>query len=239
MSIPLVDSKPLVALDHVSHSFDNGRIVALKDVSLAIHEGDSLAIVGASGSGKSTLILLLCGIRVPITGRVLWKGNPVTDAQAWTDLRRSEIGIVFQEFNLFPTITARENIEVAMFGTGRGSRERRRRAEAALDTVGLSARATHLPHELSGGERQRVAIARSIINDPALILADEPTGNLDSVNAAAILDLLFEIKRARGATLVLVTHEPSYAERCARQIRIKDGNVYEQQRANRARKEAM
>ena len=133
---------------------------------------------------------------------------------------------MFQEFNLFPTLTARENIEVAMFGTGLGSRERRRRAEAALETVDLFERATHLPHELSGGERQRVAIARSIINDPALILADEPTGNLDSVNAAAILDLLFELKRARGATLVMVTHEPSYAERCARQIRIKGGNVY-------------
>jgi len=231
-------SKPLVTLDHVGHSFDEGRIVALKDVSLTIEEGESVAIVGASGSGKSTLILLLCGIRMPSTGRVLWKGDPVIRPEQWTDLRRSEIGIVFQEFNLFPTLTALENIEVAMFGSGFGSRERRRRANTALETVGLSERATHLPHELSGGERQRVAIARSIINNPTLILADEPTGNLDSVNAAAILDLLFDLKRARGATLVMVTHEPSYAQRCARQIRIKDGNVYEQ-RAARAVKEAM
>jgi ABC-type lipoprotein export system ATPase subunit len=230
--------KPLVTLDHVGHSFDDGRIVALKDVSLTIEEGESVAIVGASGSGKSTLILLLCGIRVPGTGRVLWKGDPITTPERWTDLRRSEIGIVFQEFNLFPTLTARENIEVAMFGSGFGSRERQRRADAALETVGLSERATHLPHELSGGERQRVAIARSIINNPTLILADEPTGNLDSVNATSILDLLFDLKRARGATLVMVTHEPSYAQRCARQIRIKDGNVYEQ-RAARAVKEAM
>jgi len=231
-------SKPLVTLDHVGHSFDDGRIVALKDVSLTIEEGESVAIVGASGSGKSTLILLLCGIRVPNTGRVLWKGKPVTTPEQWTDLRRSEIGIVFQEFNLFPTLTARENIEVAMFGSGAGSRERQRRASAALETVGLSERASHLPHELSGGERQRVAIARSIINNPTLILADEPTGNLDSVNAAAILDLLFDLKRARGATLVMVSHEPSYAQRCARQIKIKDGNVYEQ-RPERAREEAM
>jgi putative ABC transport system ATP-binding protein len=230
--------KPLIALDHVGYSFDDGRIVALKDVSLSIAEEDSVAIVGASGSGKSTLILLLCGIRLPIAGRVLWKGSPVSDARAWTDLRRSEIGIVFQEFNLFPTLTASENIEVAMFGTGLGSRERQRRADAALETVGLSERATHLPHELSGGERQRVAIARSIINNPTLILADEPTGNLDSANAAAILDLLFDLKRARGATLVMVTHEPSYAERCSRQIRIKDGNVHER-RAKRARQEAI
>jgi putative ABC transport system ATP-binding protein len=139
---------------------------------------------------------------------------------------------------LFPTLTALENIEVAMFGSGLGSRERQRRAGAALETVGLTERATHLPHELSGGERQRVAIARSIINNPALILADEPTGNLDSVNAEAILDLLFDLKRARGATLVMVSHEPSYAQRCARQIKIKDGNVYAQ-RPERAREEAM
>jgi len=227
--------KPLIALEQVGHSFDDGRIVALKDVSLTIAEGESVAIVGASGSGKSTLILLLCGIRVPCTGRVLWRGSPVSGPKQWADLRRSEIGIVFQEFNLFPTLTARENIEVAMFGLG-GSRERQRRADAALDTVGLSERATHLPHELSGGERQRVAIARSIINNPTLILADEPTGNLDSANAAAILDLLFDLKHARGATLVMVSHDPSYAKRCARQIRIKDGSVYEQRR-ERARRE--
>ena len=190
-----------------------------------------MAIVGASGSGKSTLILLLCGIRVPTAGRILWRNEPVTAPEQWTALRRAEIGIVFQEFNLFPTLTAQENIEVAMFGSGLGSVERRRRAVTALATVGLSERAKHLPHELSGGERQRVAIARSIINDPALILADEPTGNLDSVNAAAILDLLFEIKRARGASLVMVTHEQSQAERCSREIKIKDGKVYEQDSA--------
>jgi putative ABC transport system ATP-binding protein len=226
---------PLVTLNHVSHSFDNGRIVALDDVSLTIAEGESVAIVGASGSGKSTLILLLCGIRVPVTGQVLWRGTPVTSPEQWTTLRRTDIGIVFQEFNLFPTLTARENIEVAMFGIGLGSRERTRQADAALETVGLSDRATHLPHELSGGERQRVAIARSIINNPKLILADEPTGNLDSVNAGAILDLLFDLKRVRGATLVMVSHEPSYARRCARQIKIKDGKVSEQLRQQPAR----
>jgi putative ABC transport system ATP-binding protein len=230
--------KPLVVLDDVSHSFDDGRIVALKNVDLSIVEGESVAIVGASGSGKSTLILLLCGIRVPTIGSVLWKGKAVTSPEQWTALRRSEIGIVFQEFNLFPTLTARENIEVAMFGTDLGSRERKRRAEAVLETVGLSERATHLPHALSGGERQRVAIARSIINNPTLILADEPTGNLDSVNAISILDLLFDLKQARGATLVMVTHEPSYAMRCARQISIKDGHVYEQHSAP-IREEAM
>jgi ABC-type lipoprotein export system ATPase subunit len=218
---------PLVSLEHVSHSFDDGRIVALRDVDLTIGEGESVAIVGASGSGKSTLILLMCGIRVPVKGRLLWRGTPVTRPEQWTELRRTEIGIVFQEFNLFATLTALENIEVAMFGTGLGRHERRRRSDAVLETVGLSKRATHLPHELSGGERQRVAIARSIINNPKLILADEPTGNLDSANAKSILDLLFELRENRGATLVMVSHEPSYARRCVRQIKIKDGQVYE------------
>jgi putative ABC transport system ATP-binding protein len=196
----LIHSKPLVALDHVSHSFDNGRIIALKDVSVAIREGDSVAIVGASGSGKTTLILVMCGIRIPTKGILRWKGEPVMTLRRWTDLRRSEIGIVFQEFNLFPTLTARENVEVAMFGSGASTNERRRRVEEALETVGLADRATHLPQELSGGERQRVAIARSIINNPTLILADEPTGNLDSANSSAILDLLFDLQRARGVT---------------------------------------
>jgi putative ABC transport system ATP-binding protein len=222
-----MEGQALVSLEHVSHSFDDGRILALRDVNLTIRESESVAIVGASGSGKSTLILLMCGIRVPVKGRVLWRGTAVTKSEQWTALRRTEIGIVFQEFNLFPTLTARENVEVAMFGTGPGRHERGRRADDALAVVGLSKRATHLPHELSGGERQRIAIARSIINNPRLILADEPTGNLDSVNAKAILDLLFELRKARGATLVMVSHEPSYARRCARQIKIKDGTVYE------------
>jgi putative ABC transport system ATP-binding protein len=156
----------------------------------------------------------------------------------WTDLRRSQIGIVFQEFNLFPTLTARENVEVAMFGSGASSEERRRKAEEALETVGLSDRATHLPQELSGGERQRVAIARSIINNPALILADEPTGNLDSVNASAILDLLFDLQRARGATLVMVSHAPDQVVRCSRQIKMKDGQAFDQ-RSVPAREEAL
>ncbi len=219
---------PLIAFEHVSREFDDGRIVALRDVNLAIEKGQSVAIVGASGSGKTTLILLMCGIEVPSSGLVRWNGEPITTSRAWTSLRRSEIGIVFQDFNLLPTLTANENIQMAMFGTGIGSKERQRRAKSALETVGLTERATHLPHELSGGERQRVALARSIVNNPTLILADEPTGNLDSVNGAAIMDLLFDLQRARGATLVIVTHDPRHARACARQIEIKDGRVFEQ-----------
>jgi putative ABC transport system ATP-binding protein len=229
MNAPPTTSKALMSLEHVGHAFDNGRIVALNDVNLTFGEGESAAILGPSGSGKTTLILVMCGIRIPTTGVLRWRGEPVTTLRRWTDLRRSEIGIVFQDFNLFSTLTASENVEVAMFGSGLSSAERRRRAEQALDTVGLSDRAAHLPQELSGGERQRVAIARSIINNPKLILADEPTGNLDSVNAHAILDLLFDLQRARGVTLIMVSHAPDQARRCSRQINMKDGKVVGQQ----------
>jgi predicted ABC-type transport system involved in lysophospholipase L1 biosynthesis ATPase subunit len=220
----------LITLEHVSRDFDGGRIVAVDDVSFTIEKGQSVAVVGTSGSGKTTLIMLMCGIMAPSAGSIRWNGAPVTTAEEWTKLRRSEIGIVFQDFNLFPTLSANENVEVATFGTGIDSRERKSRAEAALDAVGLTARSTHLPHQLSGGERQRVAIARSIVNRPTLILADEPTGNLDSVNGSAIMDLLFDLHRGRGVTLVLVTHDVHLADRCARQVRIKDGRLTDQAR---------
>ena len=238
MNDPSMATKPLIALDHVGHSFDEGRIVALRDINLTFGEGESVAVVGPSGSGKTTLILVMCGIRIPTTGILRWKGDPVTTLRQWTNLRRSEIGIVFQEFNLFPTLTASENVEVAMFGSGLGSSERRRRAEEALETVGLADRITHLPQELSGGERQRVAIARSIINNPTLILADEPTGNLDSANASAILNLLFDLQVARGVTLIMVSHAPDLARRCTREINMRDGKVIEQ-RSMPAREEAL
>jgi putative ABC transport system ATP-binding protein len=238
MNDPSMATKPLIALDHVGHSFDEGRIVALRDINLTFGEGESVAVVGPSGSGKTTLILVMCGIRIPTTGVLLWKGDPVTTLRQWTNLRRSEIGIVFQEFNLFPTLTASENVEVAMFGSGLDSSERRRRAEEALETVGLADRITHLPQELSGGERQRVAIARSIINNPTLILADEPTGNLDSANASAILNLLFDLQVARGVTLIMVSHAPDLARRCTREINMRDGKVIEQ-RSMPAREEAL
>jgi predicted ABC-type transport system involved in lysophospholipase L1 biosynthesis ATPase subunit len=222
-----VTQSPLVALEHVGREFDGGRVTALKDVSLEIAKGESLSIVGTSGSGKTTLIMLMCGIMVPSEGVVRWNGEPVASPKEWSKLRRTEIGIVFQDFNLFPTLSANENIEVATFGTGIDSAERKRRAEAALEAVGLSARATHLPHQLSGGERQRVAIARSIVNRPAAIFADEPTGNLDSINGKQIVDLLFDLHKTRGVTLVLVSHDTGLAAACARQVGIKDGRLSE------------
>jgi putative ABC transport system ATP-binding protein len=222
-----VSALPLIAFEHVDREFDGGRVIALKDVNLEIARGESLSVVGASGSGKTTLIMLMCGIMAPSEGVIRWNGKPVTTAQEWTTLRRTEIGIVFQDFNLFPTLSANENVEVATFGTGIGSAERKRRAEAALAAVGLSARSTHLPHQLSGGERQRVAIARSIVNRPAVILADEPTGNLDSVSGKQIINLLFELHKTRGVTLVLVTHDQPLAAACARHVGIKDGRLSE------------
>ena len=218
---------PLIAFEHVVREFDGGRVVALKDVNLQIAKGESLSVVGTSGSGKTTLIMLMCGIMAPSTGLIRWNGEPVTTSLQWTDLRRSEIGIVFQDFNLLPTLSANENVEVATFGTGIDRAERKNRAEAALEAVGLSARSTHLPHQLSGGERQRVAIARSIVNRPTSLLADEPTGNLDSVNGKQIIDLLFDLHKTRGMTLVLVTHDPNLAAACARQVGIKDGRLSE------------
>jgi putative ABC transport system ATP-binding protein len=222
-----MSAPPLIAFENVSQDFDDGRVVALRDVNLTITTGESVAIVGPSGSGKTTLVLLMCGIRSPSQGVIRWNGDPVAKPHLWTDLRRSSIGLVFQDFNLFPTLTASENVEIAMFGIVSSSRERRAAVEAALDAVGLAARAGHLPHELSGGERQRVAIARSIVNKPTLLLADEPTGNLDTVNSAAILDLLFDLHRERGTTLIIVTHDPDLAARCGRRIEIRDGRAYE------------
>ncbi len=218
-------AQPLIEFRDVGHAFDDGRIVALRGINTQFEKGESVAIVGPSGSGKTTLVQLICGIREPMHGEIRWQGKRVASPREWTGLRRSGIGIVFQEFNLLPTLTAAENIEMALLGGAHGKGERKRRVERALADVGLAKRAAHLPHELSGGERQRVAVARSIVNEPALLLADEPTGNLDSVNSAAIMKLLFELHRKKRMTLVVVTHDPSIAARCQRIIEIRDGSL--------------
>jgi putative ABC transport system ATP-binding protein len=218
-------ARTLIALSGVSRSFDDGAIVALKSVDLAIDAGECVAILGPSGSGKSSIVNLLSGIDRPSGGSILWNGKPVASRRAWARLRRLEIGIVFQEFNLLPTLTAIENVEMALMGRGIPAEERRTRAEAALGRVGLAHRLTHLPHALSGGERQRVAIARAIVNAPRLLLADEPTGNLDSANSAIVSDLLFNLQRDTGTTLVFVTHDEHLAARCRRCVRMRDGAV--------------
>ena len=215
----------MIALAGASRSFDDGAIVALKSVDLTIDAGECVAILGPSGSGKSSIVNLLSGIDRPTGGCVLWNGTPVASRRAWARLRRQEIGIVFQEFHLLPTLTARENVEMALMGTGIPAKVQRERAETVLGRVGLAHRTDHLPHALSGGERQRVAIARAIVNAPRLLLADEPTGNLDSANAEAVADLLFNLHRDTGMTLVLVTHDEHLAARCRRCVHMRDGEV--------------
>ena len=215
----------LIALAGAGRAFDDGAIVALKSVDLAIAAGDCVAILGPSGSGKSSIVNLMSGIDRPTEGRILWNGAPVESRRTWARLRREEIGIVFQEFHLLPTLTARENVEMALMGRGIPAAEQHTRAATALERVGLAHRTTHLPHALSGGERQRVAIARAIVNAPRLLLADEPTGNLDSANAQVVADLLFTLQRETGMTLVLVTHDDQLASRCRRCVRIRDGAV--------------
>jgi predicted ABC-type transport system involved in lysophospholipase L1 biosynthesis ATPase subunit len=218
-------ARSLIALRGVSRIHDGGAIAALRNVDLQIKEGDCAAVVGASGSGKSSLINILCGIDYPTSGHVIWEGRAIRKKSDWVWLRRLRIGIVFQEFNLIPTLTALENVELALLGRGMSAKHRYTRAGMVLGRVGLDHRPHHLVTRLSGGERQRVAIARAIVSEPKLLLADEPTGNLDSVSAVKIADLLFDLHEVTGMTLILVTHDDALAARCSRQIRLRDGAV--------------
>jgi predicted ABC-type transport system involved in lysophospholipase L1 biosynthesis ATPase subunit len=221
------DRAPLIALRDISRLHDGGAIAALTNISLEIEAGDCVAIVGASGSGKSSLINLLCGIDYPSVGTVLWEGHLVHSQEEWARLRRTRIGIVFQEFNLIPTLTALENVELALLGRGMAAVRRQTRAAIVLERVGLEHRMHNLVTTLSGGERQRVAIARAVVNEPSLLLADEPTGNLDSANAILVADILFKLREDPKMTIVLVTHDESLAARCERRVRIKDGKIVE------------
>ena len=194
-------------------------------MSVSVAPGESIAIMGQSGSGKSTLLNLLCGLDRPDRGRVTVDGTEPASRSAWAGVRARRIGMVFQAFNLLPTLSARENVEIAMFGVVHGARARTRRALALLEEVGLGARAAHRPAELSGGERQRVAIARSMANDPAVLLADEPTGSLDSKTAVLILTLLADLVRSRGLALVVVTHDAHIAASAGRLFHMIDGRL--------------
>ena len=198
-------------------------LTILHPLDLDVPAGRSLAIIGPSGSGKSTLLGLIAGLDAASTGTITIAGTEITrlDEDALARLRGEKIGFVFQFFHLVPSLTAKENIQVPMEIAGR--RDAAERAQALLDEVGLHDRGHHYPSQLSGGEQQRIAIARALANDPPLILADEPTGNLDSSNGRHVLDLLLQVRRTRGVTLVMVTHDPNVAAIADERLELRDG----------------
>jgi putative ABC transport system ATP-binding protein len=213
-----------IAVRRVRKSFEDGRVPALRDVSLEIDPGELVALTGASGSGKSTLLNLIGALDTPDAGSIEIDGASLAEVERPWRYRAATVGFVFQAHNLLPTLTASENVQIAMFGR-RARREREARAKELLGEVGLERRLTARPVVLSGGERQRVAIARALANEPRLLLADEPTGALDSVTGAQVLDLLDGLRRTHGMTIVLVTNDDSIAARADRILRLSDGVI--------------
>jgi putative ABC transport system ATP-binding protein len=220
----------MIELDAVTKVYKAGEIEvrALDTVDLAISGGELVAIMGPSGSGKSTMMNILGCLDVPTDGRYRLDGIDVGRLRdnRLADIRNTRIGFVFQSFNLIPRTSAARNVELPMIYSGTGVRARRARARAALERVGLGDRSQHMPNELSGGQQQRVAIARALVTEPAMILADEPTGNLDTASTVEIMRLLVELNHA-GRTVVLITHEPEVAAFAKRVVRLRDGRIVE------------
>jgi putative ABC transport system ATP-binding protein len=226
-----MSNDPLIEVRQLTREYLSGevRIAALRGVSLTIQPGEFVAIMGPSGSGKSTLLNMLGAIDVPTSGQIFLNGQNLSELNddAQTILRRRKIGFIFQKIHLVPTLTAIENVALPLQLDGVPTAEAMKRAEAALQPVGMSARLTHLPSAMSGGEQQRVAIARALVIDPALVLADEPTGALDSVNGQQIVQLLRKLVEQHGHTIVVVTHDPQVAAQADRTIHVRDGLLVE------------
>jgi len=221
--------QPLVRLKDIKKTYLMGRVPvnALRGLDLEINDGEMVAIMGPSGSGKTTLLNVIGLLDSPSTGSYKLVGDEVAKLpdRKRSQLRNKRFGFVFQVYNLLPRLTAAENVMIPLIYGGVPRRERRPRTEAALEAVGLKDRMRHRPSELSGGEQQRVAIARALVNEPSVVLADEPTGNLDSKSGAAIMDLIQQLHRDRKVTVVLVTHDPNIATRAERTIHLQDGVV--------------
>lgn len=222
--------QPLIQLKGIKKTYRMGdvEVAALRGVDLTIDHGEFVSIMGPSGSGKSTLMNTLGCLDKPTAGQYLLAGRDVAklDHDELADIRNKLLGFVFQSFHLLPRTSARENVELPLLYAGVGSKERNRRAMLALERVGLAARYDHHPNQLSGGQQQRVAIARALVSEPQLLVADEPTGNLDSRTSIAIMALFQELSQS-GITIVLVTHEPDIAEYTSRRVVIKDGRIQE------------
>jgi ABC-type lipoprotein export system ATPase subunit len=218
-------SESLLEVKDLRKSYEDGQIQALAGVDLSVKAGDFVSISGASGSGKSTLLHMLGGLDLATSGNVLFKGKKLgTDVDLDT-YRSRHVGFIFQAFHLLPSLRAIENVQVPWLGNGARGGVRVDKAEALLREMGMGHRLYQYPQQLSAGERQRVAIARSLANDPDVLLADEPTGNLDSVNSAKIMEILIGLQATRGMTLIIVTHEDSIAESAPRHIRMRDGRI--------------
>lgn len=216
--------KPLIELKNVYKEYENGKVKALQGINLKIKKGESIAVLGPSGSGKSTLMHIMGCLDKPMKGKVYLKGKDVSkfSSDELAKIRGKTIGFVFQFFYLVPSMTALENVMLPMVFVGRKDK---RKAENLLRLVGLEGRMNHYPNQLSGGERQRVAIARALANNPEIILADEPTGNLDSKTGEEIIELLVSLNKKHGKTLIVVTHDPQLADKMKRVIYIKDGRI--------------